>query len=44
MLVKEVNFSNQQSFVMDVTNMTAKEYIYRITSDKGEQTGKLLIQ
>lgn len=43
-LVKQVSINNQKSYRLDVSSLSGNEYLYIITSDKGEQRGKLLIK
>jgi hypothetical protein len=43
-LMKEVNLDNQISFTLDVNDLRAGEYFFRIVSDRGEQFGKLIIK
>jgi hypothetical protein len=43
-LVMEVNLSNQKTYILDLSRLNAKEYIYNITSDNAEQKGKILIK
>jgi hypothetical protein len=43
-LVKELNFSNQKSITLDISDLKSNGYIYLITTDESYQTGKFIIK